>query len=445
VLAAFEQTGILTAAETRSASSRPLGVTGTPRPRGTRYHAFIDLVRRQLSLVYREEDLKSEGLQIHTTLSPSDQEKAQESVIRELNRLHQRGLSPSLQAAMVLADAGSGEVRALVGDRDPTRAGFNRALNARRQIGSVIKPLVFLLALEHEADFNLLTRIEDRPVELKQADGSLWSPANYDGVSHGDVSLLQALTMSYNQATVRLGMTIGVNHLLTKLRQLGVSAEIPAVPSVFLGAVELSPFEVTQIYQSLAAGGYSVPLRSVTAVQTAQGEELVRYPLRMMPLKRREVVGVLNYALTRVVDEGTAKALPGLLERTATIAGKTGTTNDRRDSWFVGYTRDRIAVAWVGEDDNSPARVTGSNAAMHLWAGLFRELAFDPVDLRLPDGASWLWVDQDSGKQSAESCAGAVQIPYVAGSEPDDMSDCVSNMREQEKESFWRKIFGKKK
>ena len=345
---------------------------------------------------------------------------------------------------MVLADAGSGEVRALVGDRDPNRSGFNRALNARRQIGSVIKPLVYLLALEHEADYNLLTRIEDKPLSLKQANGSLWTPANYDGISHGEVSLLEALTRSYNQATVRLGLNIGVNHLLGKLRQLGVDADIEAVPSVFLGAVELSPFEVTQIYQSLAAGGYSVPLRSVIAVQTEQGDELVRYPLRMMPLARREVVGVLNYALTQVVEQGTAKALPGLIGRQVAVAGKTGTTNDRRDSWFVGYTRDRIAVAWVGEDDNSPARVTGSNAAMHLWGSLFRQLPFEPVDLRLPDGAFWLWVDQDSGKLSAEHCAGAIQLPFVDGSEPLEMSSCMADTREEDKESLWRKWFGKK-
>ena len=444
VLTAFEETGLLTATAARAAISTPLGVTPRPRDRGTRYHAFIDLVRRQLAQVYREEDLKTEGLQIFTTLSPSDQEKTQKSVIRELGRLQERGLSASLQAAMVLADAGSGEVRALVGDRDPNRSGFNRALNARRQIGSVIKPLVYLLALEHEADYNLLTRIEDKPLSLKQANGSLWTPANYDGISHGEVSLLEALTRSYNQATVRLGLNIGVNHLLGKLRQLGVDADIEAVPSVFLGAVELSPFEVTQIYQSLAAGGYSVPLRSVIAVQTEQGDELVRYPLRMMPLARREVVGVLNYALTQVVEQGTAKALPGLIGRQVAVAGKTGTTNDRRDSWFVGYTRDRIAVAWVGEDDNSPARVTGSNAAMHLWGSLFRQLPFEPVDLRLPDGAFWLWVDQDSGKLSAEHCAGAIQLPFVDGSEPLEMSACMADTREEDKESLWRKWFGKK-
>jgi len=366
------------------------------------------------------------------------------SASQGLKRLQDRGLSADLQTAIVLADAGSGEVRALVGDREPGKPGFNRALNARRQVGSVIKPLVYLLALEHQDNYNLLSRIEDKPLSLKQADGSLWSPANYDNVSHGEVSLLEALTRSYNQATVRLGMNIGINLLLNKLRQLGVSAEIPAVPSIFLGAVELTPFEVTQIYQSLAAGGYSVPLRSLIAVKTATGDDLVRYPLRMMPLERREVVGVLNYALTQVVEQGTAKALPGLVGNTLPIAGKTGTTNDRRDSWFVGYTRNRIAVVWVGRDDNRPAGVTGSNAAMQLWGGLFSKLPYEAADLRLQDGAFWLWVDGESGKLSAEECDGAIQIPFVEGSEPQELSDCLASSQEREKESFWRKIFGKK-
>jgi penicillin-binding protein 1B len=444
VLSAFETTGLLSSADARAAADSPLDVTEQPRNRGTRYHAFVDLVRRQLAQVYREEDLKTEGLSIFTTLSPSDQEKAQQAVSDGLNRLHDRGLPASLQAAMVLADTDSGEVRALVGDRDASRAGFNRALDARRQIGSVIKPLVYLLALEHEADYNLLTRIEDRPLSLKLPGGNSWTPANYDKVSHGEVTLLEALTRSYNQATVRLGLNIGINHLLRKLEQLGVRANIQAVPSIFLGAVELTPLEVTQIYQSLAAGGYSVPLRSVIAVQTADGNELVRYPLRMMPLARREAIGVLNYAMTQVVEQGTAKALPGLLGKQTVIAGKTGTTNDRRDSWFVGYTRRRIAAVWVGEDDNRPAGVTGSNAAMRLWAGLFRDLPIESLDLRLPDGAAWLWVDRDSGNLSAEHCPGTIRLPFVDGSGPVEATACLASMQEDEKESFWRKWFGKK-
>jgi penicillin-binding protein 1B len=444
VLVAFAETGLLTAQEAEAARAADLGITDTPRNRGSRYHAFVDLVRRQLAQVYREDDLRSEGLRIFTTLSPSEQEKAQAAVTQGLRQLAARGLPADLQGALVLADVTSGEVRALVGDREGDRAGFNRALNARRQIGSVIKPLVYLLALEHESDYNLLTRIEDEPLTLRQADGSAWSPDNYDGVSHGEVTLLEALTHSYNQATVRLGLNIGVNHLLTRLKQLGVDAEVESVPSVFLGAVELTPLEVTQIYQSLAAAGYSVPLRSVLAVQNAEGGELVRYPLRMLPQTRREAISVLNYALTQVVEQGTASRLPALLGRQVTVAGKTGTTNDRRDSWFVGYTRDRVAAAWVGNDDNRPAGVTGSNAAMQLWAGLFRGLPLEPVDLRMPDGAAWYWVDADSGRLSAQQCAGAVQVPYVAGSEPTAMTKCLAAAQEEDNESFWRKFFGKK-
>jgi penicillin-binding protein 1B len=444
VLAAFAETGLLSEQEAKAARAADLGITDSPRNRGSRYHAFVELVRRQLAQVYREEDLRSEGLRIFTTLSPAEQEKAQAAVTQGLRQLAARGLPANLQGALVLADVASGEVRALVGDRDGDRAGFNRALHARRQIGSVIKPLVYLLALEHEADYNLLSPIEDAPLTLRQPDGSDWRPDNYDGVSHGEVTLLEALTKSYNQATVRLGLNIGVNHLLERLKQLGVDAEVDAVPSVFLGAVELTPLEVTQIYQSLAAAGYSVPLRSVLAVQTADGGELVRYPLRMLPQPRREAISVLNYALTQVVEQGTASRLPALLGKAVTVAGKTGTTNDRRDSWFVGYTRDRVAVAWVGNDDNRPAGVTGSNAAMHLWAGLFRELPLEPVDLRMPDGAAWFWVDPASGRLSAQQCPGAVQVPYVAGSEPSTMTECLAATQGEDNESIWRKLFGKK-
>jgi penicillin-binding protein 1B len=163
-----------------------------------------------------------------------------------------------------------------------------------------------------------------------------------------------------------------------------------------------------------------------------------------MPQPRREAISVLNYALTQVVEHGTAARLPGLLGSQVTVAGKTGTTNDRRDSWFVGYTRNRVAAAWVGDDDNRPAGVTGSNAAMHIWAGLFKQLPLEPVDLRMPDGAFWLWVDPVSGRLSAERCGDAVQLPYVEGSEPREATACLTAEREQDKQSIWRKLFGKK-
>ena len=445
VLSDFAETGLLTDAEARAAMAKDLGVTASPRTRSSRYLSFVDLVKRQLAQVYREDDLRTEGLRVFTTLAPSEQEKAQKAVSRGLKDLAQRGLPESLQGALVLADSASGEVRALVGDRDPNRPGFNRAIHARRQVGSVIKPLVYLLALEHPDEYNLLTRVDDEPITLTQANGTTWSPGNFDGKSHGSVSLLEALTRSYNQATVRLGMEVGVNQLLGRIEQLGVSAEVDPVPSVFLGAVELTPLEVTQVFQSIANSGFSVPLRSVIAVQTSDGEELVRYPLRLLPQPHREAISVLNYAMVQVVEQGTGRGLPPLMGKSVTIAGKTGTTNDRRDSWFVGYTRNRVAAAWVGKDDNSPAGVTGSNAAMRVWGELFRELPIEPVDLRVPDGAHYLWVDGESGKLSAEGCAGAMQLPYVNGSEPRDTTLCGATSQDKEKESIWKKWFGKDK
>ncbi len=312
VLDTFAETGLLSPGDANKWKTMPLGVTRAPGTGQNRYPAFLDLVRRQLRRDYREADLRNEGLRIFTTLSPSDQALAESAVSQGLEDLHSRGLPESLQGALVLADVSSGEVRALVGDRRAGRSGFNRALDARRQIGSVVKPLVYLLALEHEQDYNLLSPLRDEPVTLRQADGSLWSPDNYDGRSHGEVTLLEALIRSYNQATVRLGMNIGVNQLGPKLRQMGVQAEIAPVPASLLGAVELTPFEVAQVYQSLAAGGYSVPLRAVTAVQTPDGDLLNRYPLRLRPLPRREAVAVLNYALTQVVETGTARELPAI-------------------------------------------------------------------------------------------------------------------------------------
>jgi penicillin-binding protein 1B len=229
VLDIFGTTGLMTGGEIKTAKSHPLGVTDKPRSGGSRYPAFLDLVRRQLKRDYRASDLSSEGLKIFTTLAPSEQEYAQQAVSGGLNDLQQRGLPADLQAALVLADVASGEVRALVGDRVPGRNGFNRALDARRQIGSVIKPLVYLLALEHVDDYNLITPVKDEPVSLRQADGSLWSPANYDHKSHGELPLMDALVHSYNQATVRVGLKIGVPNLIHKIKQLGVAAEIPAV------------------------------------------------------------------------------------------------------------------------------------------------------------------------------------------------------------------------
>lgn len=444
VLEIFVETGLMTREAVDAALERPLGVTSKPRSGGSRYPAFVDLVKRQLRRDYDASDLQSEGLRIFSTLSPSEQYYAQTAVTKGLEGLAQRGMPSDLQGALVMTDAASGEVTALVGDRVAGRNGFNRALDARRQIGSVVKPLVYLLALEHDDEYNLLTRINDSPVELRQSDGSLWSPQNYDHVSHGELPLIDALVHSYNQAAVQVGLNIGVVNLIRKIRQLGIEADIPSVPSTFLGALELTPLEVAQIYQSLAADGYSVPLRSVTAVLTPDGEMLGRYPLRLMPLERRDAVALVNFALTRVVEEGTARRLHGLMGDDAMVAGKTGTTNERRDSWFVGYTGDRVAVTWVGLDDNRPAGVTGSNAAMPLWAGLFRRLPVKPVEFRMPEEVSFVLVNRQKGALTGPECEQAEQIPFIEGTEPKKMTRCLERLGNVNSKSLWRKWFERK-
>jgi len=440
VLDIFVLTGLMSENEAVSAKALPLGVTEKPRSGGSRYPAFLELVRRQLKQDYHESGLSSEGLRIFTTLAPFEQELAQLAVSDGLKELEQRGLPADLQGALVLSDVASGEIRALVGDRVGSRNGFNRALDARRQIGSVIKPLIYLLALEHVDDYNLITPVNDEPISLRQADGTIWSPSNYDHKSHGEMPLMEALVRSYNQATVAVGLKVGVANLIRKIKQLGVEADVPSVPATLLGAVELTPIEVTQLYQSLAAGGYSVPLRAVTAVMTAQGRLLKRYPLRLMPLENRDAVALLNFALTEVVERGTARGLHSLLGRDSLIAGKTGTTNERRDSWFVGYNRDRVAAVWVGLDDNRPAGVTGGNAAMRVWAKLFRQLPSAPVDLRMPDGAAYIWVDVQQNALTDPGCAAAVQIPFIDGTEPQKATKCLQRMNRKNSKSLWRKL-----
>ena len=449
VLRMFSETGLLSEAELRSAINAPLDVLDDPG-QAEQSQAFVELVRQQLRTEYDEDELRSEGLRIFTTLSPSIQAAAQASVDQGLGQLAAGGLDDTLEAAFVVAEPASGEVRALVGGREAASGGFNRALAARRQIGSVIKPLVYLLALEHPRDFSLVSAIDDEPVTLQLENGQTWSPENYGRESHGSVTLLTALANSYNQATVRLGLQLGVPNVLRLIERFGLEADMPAVPAVLLGALELTPIEVAQIYQSIAAGGYTVPLRAVTEVQTTEGESLSRYPLRLQPLQDRAAVSVLNYALTEVTRTGTARALPGLLGSRAPVAGKTGTTNDKRDSWFVGYTGNLLGVVWVGRDDNQPAGVTGSNAAMRLWAELFRQLPTTPVDLRTPEGAHYLWVQPEFGLRSDERCNGAEQIPFVDGSEPEVIDACLRRLGvdpaggrpPRERESIWEKWFG---
>jgi penicillin-binding protein 1B len=426
VIDQMERLGMIDAEQARAARSAKLGVSARGVTHGHRVPAFVDLVRRQLRRDYREEDLTSEGLRIFSTLDPWVQRRAEIAVSQRLKRIESdRGLAAdSLQAAMVVASAQQGEIEALVGGRDNRVAGFNRALDAIRPIGSLIKPAVYLTALAQPGRFTLSSRLNDGPVDLALPNGQRWQPRNYDRMVHGQVPLHDALARSLNLATVHLGLEVGLDAVIDQLEALGIRRDIPAYPSLLLGAISLSPLEVTQLYQGLASGGFHSPLRAIREVLDMDQTPLQRYPLTVRQATDPGAVFLLTRNLVEVAERGTASGLRRYLPAGLEIAGKTGTTNDLRDSWFAGYSADRVATAWVGRDDNAPTSLTGATGALPIWGTLMGSIKNAPLRTNPPAGVSYHWVD-DAGRLAADHCEGAMAFPFIDGSEPLQASECI--------------------
>jgi len=430
VLQLMQQAGVISEKQQQEASNAPLGTDKSGGGGGgeVRYPAFLSLVQRQLHRDYREEDLTSEGLRIFTTLDPWIQEQSEKALSSRLDTLEKSYRLPSgkLEGAVVVAAADSGEVLALVGGRNAEFSGFNRALDAVRPIGSLIKPAVYLAALTLPQRYTLTTRINDAPVNLKLPGGKRWTPENYDRQLHGQVTLLQALANSYNLATVNLGLEVGLERVTSLLQALGVSRHVEQVPALLLGALSLTPLEVAQLYQTLAAGGFHSPLRAIREVQSQDGTALQRYPLTVRQSVDQGAVYLLNRNLQEVVASGTGRGLTSYLPARLQLAGKTGTTDELRDSWFAGFDNNQVAVVWVGRDDNSPAGLSGARGAMQVWGDLMRRLKPEPLYLPAPTSVESVWVDVESGLLADEGCPNAQLIPYLRGSAPVTESSCVT-------------------
>ncbi len=400
------------------ARSEPLGVTRDPPRASTQFPAFLDLVRRQLRRDYPGRVLRSEGLRIFTTLDPTAQRAAESALEQSIPLLARRSRIPGdeLQAAVAVTDARSGEVLSIVGDRDPRRAGFNRALDAVRPIGSVVKPAVYLAALTGPR-FHLASLVRDEPIRIDGPRGP-WRPRNYDGRTHGAVLLRDALVHSYNLATVRLGLDIGLERVRDTIRTLGVSRPFATFPAMLLGTVELAPIEVNAMYQSFATGGMRQPLRAIRSVTDDQGRSLGHYPERSTRVADDDAVFLVTQALRGVLSEGTGRRARDILRSGQALAGKTGTTDGRRDSWFAGYGADRVAVVWVGRDDNRPVNLSGASGALEVWARLMRTIGAASVSDVAPRGVEWHWVSRDRGRRIEGSCAAAMRLPFVSGRLP---------------------------
>ncbi len=422
VLNMFYQTGLIDETTLTAARAAPLGVPDTPGLPRNRTPAFLDLVRTQLQHDYPDAELQRAGLVIYTTLAPSTQALAEAALTRTLDSLGKK--QAELQGAMIVTGARDGEVQALIGARDPADPGFDRALEAQRPIGSLVKPFVYLVALTQPQKYSLASLLDDSIVDMVQPNGAHWTPQNDDHETHGRVLLIDALAHSYNLATVHLGLDLGLDKVRGLLASFGLGADINPNPSLLLGALDLSPFQVAQLYQYFAADGHALPLRALRGVVDAQGRPLTRYGVKAGAGNYIQPARLATYAMQQVTQVGTAHAVADQGLGFLHAAGKTGTSDSQRDSWFAGFTGSHLAVAWVGRDDNKQTGLWGATGALQVWTALMRKLPSAPLNVP-QDGLDQVYVNPQSGVQTDAQCPGARSLPFMAGFAPQDNDHCV--------------------
>lgn len=426
VVGQMEKLGYLDAGEAEAARSKPLDVTPNGPTSATVYPAFMGLLRSQLQDEYRSRDLQTEGLRIFTTLDPEVQTTVESAARSRLEEIEARmDFEPGvLNAAVVVAHVESGEVAAVLGGRQARYSGFNRAVDARRPVGSVIKPGVYLAALEASAQFNLATLVEDAPLTVEQRGAPDWSPENYTRQYYGDTLLIDALAHSRNVSTARVGMAVGIDRVVDMIHRLGVSRDIPQYPSVVLGAVELAPVDVAQLYLTIANNGFRTSLRTTRSILSNDDEPLSRYPIEVKQVVEPDIVALLHYGLQEVIRSGTASALTRRFDPGLGLAGKTGTTDGFRDSWFAGYSGNYVAVVWIGRDDNEPTGLSGAGGAMLLWGDIMERLELSPTYPVERDRIRFVKVDERG--RYAEGCVNGRRLPFIEGTVPSRKAPCAA-------------------
>lgn len=416
VLQVLAEEGLIDEATRAELALRPLGVTDVERASGQSYAGFLDLVRRQVARQGVEDTSMIRELRVWSTMDPAIQHAAEGALARGLARIEgERGMADgTLQGAVVVLRAENGQVVALAGDRRPGYDGFNRALEARRPVGSLLKPVIALTALESGGGYHLASPVADVPFSMTLKTGATWAPSNYDNEFHGVVPMLVAISESYNVASARLGVDVGVDPFVRRLAGLGLDSPPPAYPSALLGAVEMSPLEVARLYLPFASGGLGFPPRAYVTATDGKRRVLSRNPSSTSRLVDTDMHFLVHFALRTVVDRGTASRVLGDFGKALRLAGKTGTTDDFRDSWFAGYSGNYIAVVWVGRDDNEPTGLSGSSGALPIWRDLMRELPLRPSVFDRPANVQWHNVDLLSGYRVDSGCVTAMEVPFIA-------------------------------
>jgi penicillin-binding protein 1B len=422
----MHQQGRIDDAELAAAQAEPVRVAKlTPEPREARY--FLDALQRQLPDYYGTATLTTEGLQIYSTLDLRLQRAAARVLSEELAKLEKSNpkLAPKgdarIEGCLIALRPQTGEMLALVGGRDYAKSQFDRCTQARRPAGSVFKPFVYAAALEPGGSgpaVTLAAWLDDSPLELATPAG-LWRPKNFDREHHGTVPLRQALERSYNVATARLGQQVGIPRVVKMAHRLGIESPLPSVPSLAIGAADITPLELARAYATLANGGIRPEIRAFEDVVDPSHGTLERQPIDFERVLDGGTAYLVTSLLEGVVDRGTAGSLraQGLV---GPIAGKTGTSNEERDAWFVGYTPELVAVVWVGFDEPRSLGAASSAIALPVWGRFLREATGGTVRgafLRPPD-VEEIEIDPTSGAVALAGCPERRLEYFLAGTEP---------------------------
>jgi penicillin-binding protein 1B len=428
VLAQMRDLRMITPDEYERARRTPVRVRSLVSP-GQSAPYFVDYVRQELEQRFDTGVSRVRGVRIVTTLDRSLQRFAETAAARGLDRLessvspgYRRDPGRRLQVAMMVVEPSTGEIRALVGGRDYLASQFNRVTSARRQPGSAFKPIVYLAALRAGNGapfFTAASRVEDLPITL-ESGGQPWSPRNSDDRYEGIVTVRQALEQSLNSATVRIAQTVGLPTVIEMARALGIEGQLAPVPAMALGAFEVTPLELARAYLPLANGGVRPPaISGIRTVQFADDEVKPSGPEESVRVVTPAEAWLVTSLLKGVVTSGTGSAVhsSGLPD---VIAGKTGTTNDGRDAWFVGYTPRLLALVWVGFDGGDPHGMSGARAALPIWIDFMKQAidAYPQSDFEVPPGISFADVDASNGKRAARACPVVMREAFLTGTEP---------------------------
>ena len=375
-------------------SQRPLGV----QPKGQisrKYPSFIQTLQADLRRELGEHKISSLlGARIFTTMDLKQQAQAENAVVNTVSQLQLKTKNPYLEGAMIVADYRVGEIRAVVGGLQTQYAGFNRALMAKRQIGSLVKPSIYLTALSNPEQFRLNTPINNQPITINVKGSPPWQPRNYDKKYSGSVMLMDALARSLNIPTVNIGMKVGLSKVIDTQKAMGWdNVEIPKVPAMLLGAYAISPYDVTKLYQTIANQGGRIELTTVDTIADRQGNIIYQHDKTAKQVVPQEAAFQTLFAMQQTVERGTARSLQNDYADLR-LAGKTGTTNDARDTWFVGIDGKNISTVWLGRDDNGETKLTGASGALQIYKDYLSHTYIEKLKLNKPANIKWVGITQ---------------------------------------------------